>query len=666
LQFVRSSFHYVKKIFAIISAAVFISFLHGNVLAQSSIDSLIKQIEKQHDTTKIKILTDYCWTNRNKKPREALEAGEKALRLANSLTDTKSIAKVYNLIGVVYRNLGHYDKAIGSYKNALKISETAKDSIQIAYSNNNIGGLYRLEGNNTLALEYILRALKIFENRKNKTGIAFCTINIGLIYRRQQNFTKALEYLNYTLKLREEINDRQGKALALNLIAEILFERGDINSALKYYLEVEKEYSAVDDKKGLAATWGGIGGVYYVQKDYTRALEYRTKALELSNKINYLEGKIANNSKIGLVYARLGNYSKAEENLSNALKLAQNVQEINSKIDCYKTFVEYNELRKRYPLAIEYMRKYQALKDSVSKQDNIAMVAEMESVYKAEKAERENALLMKDIEREKTQQNYIVVIAFLIIVLMLFTYSRYYSKKNANRKLLELNTVKDKLFRIIAHDLKNPFGVILGFTEILANDYNELSDHERIELITDIDKASKQTYKLLENLLYWSNTQIGGLEYSPTQFDLLDTIKQTFMLYDSIAKNKNIELATDLNQNLNVFCDQDMIRTVLRNLVFNGIKFSNNGGKVIVRVNQNDVETKVAVEDTGIGISEDKLKKLFTLDNISSTDGTAAEKGTGLGLILCKELVHKNGGEITVTSKENKGSSFVFTIPNKN
>jgi signal transduction histidine kinase len=322
-------------------------------------------------------------------------------------------------------------------------------------------------------------------------------------------------------------------------------------------------------------------------------------------------------------------------------------------------------MKKNYPVAIEYMKKYQALKDSVNKQDNIAMITEMEAVYKAEKAERENALLTKDIEKEKTQRDYLIIIAVLVVVLSLITYSRYHSKKIANTKLRELNTVKDKFFGIIAHDLKNPFNVILGYTEILLDEYDKLNDEEKLELVNQIDKSSKQTYRLLENLLIWSRAQIGGIEYNPKKFDLSDIVNQIFMLFDSVARNKKIQLETNNKDKFEVFGDEEMIRTVIRNLVFNGIKFTNNGGKVSVLTEKTNRHIKVTVEDNGIGISKDRITQLFSLNNISTTEGTASEKGTGLGLVLCKELVNKNGGEISVFSDEGKGSRFIFTIPSK-
>lgn len=643
---------------------VLIFLISGSFLiAQTKYDSLLTNIKSQPDTSKVKTLLDFCWKNRSKSPQQSLASGEEALRISQALKDLKLQARAYNLIGVVYRNLGKYERAIASYKSALRISESIQDSTQIAYSCNNIGGLYRLEGNNTIALEYILRALKLFERRGDKTGMAFCTINIGLIYRRQQNYIKALEYLNFTLKLREEINDRAGKALALNLIAEIYSERGDLNRALEYYLEVEKEYTVVDDKKGLAAAWGGLGDIYYAKKDYTKALLYRNKALELSKRINYLEGLINDYGSLALIYAKQGKYSKGNEFISEAIKVAQGFKEIYSQMELNKYLSEFNEIKKDYPLAISYLKKYQSLKDSANRLDNIAMVAEMEAVHRVETTEKENAILMKDIEAEREQRNNWIVITLLLIVIAIITYNRYHSKKIANKKLQQLNATKDRFFRIIAHDLKNPFSIIFGYTETLISEFDRLDEDEKLRLLNDMDKTSKQTYRLLENLLYWSQSQTGRMEFHPENFDLCELIKQTFSLVDGAAKNKNIELVTNVNEPTEIYGDEQMVRLILRNLVTNGIKFTKSGGSVSVQLVSSDGTNTISVEDTGVGIAEDKMEKLFKIENVTKSEGTAGEKGTGLGLMLCKEFVEKHGGTIKVESQVDKGSKFIFTLP---
>ncbi len=635
------------------------------LLSQNKFDSLIEKYKDKPDTVKARILNEFCWNNRNKTPQLALKAGEEALKIAQSINNKKLQAKSLNLMGVVYRNLGNYDKSLNYYKNALRIAEAVNDSNQIAYSYNNIGGLFRLEGNNKLALENILKALNVFERLNDKAGMAFCTINIGLIYSRQQNYIKALEYLNRTITLRDEINDKAGRALALNLIAEVYFEQEQIDLALDYFKEVEKEYTAVDDKKGLAATWAGFGRVYYFKKEYLKAETNIQRALELARKISYLEGQITCLNYLGLINAQLGNFSKADDSFQKALKIAVSTKEIYNKISCYKYLTQYYEIKKDFKNALLYTKKYTVLRDSVLNQENIAFVNEMESVNKTERAEKLNSILIKDIELERKQRNYFIIIALLVIILAIITYNRYHSKKIANVKLQELNAMKDKFFGIIAHDLKNPFNAIFGFTEILLNEFDGLSDEEKLKMIHEIDRSSKNTYKLLENLLYWSISQTGRMEFSPAIINLTEIIKQTFAVFESSAKNKNISLVTNAPEILEVFCDIEMIKTVFRNLVSNGLKFTGKGGIVSIKTRRINGTEEITIEDTGVGISDEDKEKLFKIENVSTSKGTDGERGTGLGLILCKEFIERNGGTIWVESETGKGSRFIFTIPSK-
>lgn len=633
------------------------------LIAQANLDSLMKSISGKPDSTRARILNDYAWTNRSKDPHAALKSTEEALKIGQKINNKSLQARSLNLMGVVHRNLGNYDKSINVYRNALRLAEESKDSIQIAYSNNNIGGIYRLEGNNALALEYILKALNVFEKLGSKEGMSFCTINIGLIYRRQGNYIKALEYLNYTLRLREEIKDRPGRALALNLIAEVHFDIGELNLALKYYYEVEKEYKVVDDKKGIAATWGGIAAVYYEQKYFEKALQYRQKSLELSTEINYLEGRVHNHINLGLIFAQLKNFKQADIEFAEALKIANSMKEIYVQIDAFKHFAKYNELKKNYKDALFYFQRYTALKDSVMKQENVALLAEMEAVYKAERAEKENSVLLKDLELKEKQRNYLIVIVFLIFVMVIIVYSRYYSKKIANKKLEDLNAVKDTFFRLIAHDLKTPFNAIFGYTEILKEDFSELSDDEKLKYIDSIGNAAKQNYQLLENLLIWSQSHAGRLEFNPSRINLKSNILEVKELLIPAAKNKEIDLIVECDDNLLLYADLQMLTTVFRNLVSNAIKFTYPRGKVTVKAIEEQKYVKVMVIDTGMGMNEETKQKLFKLNEIITYNGTQGERGTGLGLILCKEFIQLHKGDIWVESEPGNGSRFIFTIP---
>jgi PAS domain S-box-containing protein len=240
------------------------------------------------------------------------------------------------------------------------------------------------------------------------------------------------------------------------------------------------------------------------------------------------------------------------------------------------------------------------------------------------------------------------------------------SLKKANVQLEQLNATKNKFFSIIAHDLKNPFQAIFGFSELLQRNFEDFDDTQKMELLNMIKASSESAYNLLENLLQWARTQTDRIKYSPADIDLAELIEQNIALSQGSAENKHITLVSNVNGKSLAFADKNMINLVLRNLISNAIKFTNDGGVVTVQCSaeeKNKQMVSVSISDTGIGISSDNIKKLFRIDEYFSTSGTAGESGTGLGLIICKEFVEKNKGIIHIDSELEVGTTFTFTLP---
>lgn len=233
----------------------------------------------------------------------------------------------------------------------------------------------------------------------------------------------------------------------------------------------------------------------------------------------------------------------------------------------------------------------------------------------------------------------------------------------SEQKLKEINASKDKFFSIIAHDLKSPFLSLMGYSEILSNEYDSLTEEEKKESISSIFRLSNNSYKLLENLLQWSRMQIGKIEFIPEPFNLLYELTPALLLLSQTAKNKNITIQNDIGRKTFVTADKNMINTIVRNLVSNAIKFCNKGGKIIISSKDLENFVEISVIDNGVGIDVSQIKDLFNIDKNMSTKGTANESGTGLGLLLCKEMVEKHGGTLNVRSELQKGSEFKFTIP---
>lgn len=232
-----------------------------------------------------------------------------------------------------------------------------------------------------------------------------------------------------------------------------------------------------------------------------------------------------------------------------------------------------------------------------------------------------------------------------------------------NEQLRELNASKDKFFSIIAHDLKTPFSALLGFTRAVADSSVNFSPDEMNEIFIDLRKSAENLYALLENLLSWSRIQKGVMEHQPDHIDLHELVMQNVTLFTPNTMQKQITLLNSLKKETFAYADHNMVDTVIRNLLSNALKFTDTNGKVEVSATQDDQFVEVSVTDTGVGIREEDIPKLFRIDVKYKNIGTAGEEGTGLGLNLCKDLVEKNGGKIWVESEVGKGTTFRFTLP---
>jgi len=232
----------------------------------------------------------------------------------------------------------------------------------------------------------------------------------------------------------------------------------------------------------------------------------------------------------------------------------------------------------------------------------------------------------------------------------------------SEKTLRDLNVSKDKLFSIIAHDLKSPFQPLIGLTDILSEDYNSLSEEERENFIKEINKTIKNQYKLVENLLDWSRIQTGRMEFTPEKINLSECIDSNIDILNANAANKNIAFSNNVNSNIYVIADLSMLNSILQNLISNAIKFSFPQGLVTVSAKIKDGKVETSIEDNGVGITDSDMKKIFKIDIQHTTNGTAQEKGTGLGLIICKELIEKSGGRIWAESKITTGTIFTFSL----
>jgi len=238
--------------------------------------------------------------------------------------------------------------------------------------------------------------------------------------------------------------------------------------------------------------------------------------------------------------------------------------------------------------------------------------------------------------------------------------------KESETLLIELNATKDKFFNIVAHDLKNPFTSLLGASELLFQNIDQLDEENIRKLAIILNDSAKSGYAILQNLLDWSRSQTGLLKINPEHINLKSLVDENILNQELFSSNKEIEIHSEINEDIYIFADKNMINTVLRNLISNALKFSYRKGRIIIKALMNENEIVLSVKDFGIGIPGENMAKLFRIDSKFSLPGTENEQGTGLGLKLSREFVEKQGGKIWVKSRVGEGSEFMFSIPLKN
>ncbi len=272
-------------------------------------------------------------------------------------------------------------------------------------------------------------------------------------------------------------------------------------------------------------------------------------------------------------------------------------------------------------------------------------------------------------ETDRWIDNVITLIysSYLIYLIIRFVHKNYtlerFKVEKSEIRLHQLNADKDRFISILGHDLKNPFNNILGFSEVLTNEIDSLNKDEINDIAKNIYKSAQITNKLLEDILTWARTQQGKIPFNPQILNLTDICKNVVDVLKPNADAKNITINYSAPDWTNIFSDIDMVKTVLRNLVSNAIKFTNNGGAININAEENPGFVTISVTDNGIGIAPGDLAKLFDISEVITTKGTAKETGTGLGLLLCKDFVEKHGGKIWLESEVGKGSDFKFTLP---
>ena len=534
---------------------------------------------------------------------KALSNFQQSLLMSNELKDTLRICNSLTNIGLVYTALKEYKSALSNFEKVLDIATKLKDTYYIASSLNKISNLYTILQKYKLSLKYNLRALELLNKKKNKEFSAYVTTDIGETYKKLDN----------------------------------------MNMALKYF-----------------------GDAYLLSKGFED---------------KFLESHILFN--IGDIYINKKNFDKAKEYLDNAEKIATVVENKETLKDIYESFSKYYSETKDYQNALVYYKQFKEITDSIYTKESSDKIAELQVKFDIQEKDNENEILRQKTEIQQLAihkqiylRNTFIYISIIITLLVIFIFYRYWLKHRANRTLTQKNefiniqknelqeayNTKDRLFSIITHDLKNPFGSLVSLCGFLEENYYTLNDDHKFSAVQSLKRSIINVNELLINLTDWLNSKIDNLKLEKTDFNLNVIIESVLNIYSSQAEQKSIDLQMHLHKKFYVFGDERIIKTVLRNLIDNALKFTPVQGKIDINAIEDKDKIIVAVKDTGVGIDEADKDKLFNLGATFTTEGTHYEKGGGLGLILSKEFIEKNEGKIWFESEIGKGSTFYFTL----
>lgn len=553
------------------------------------------------------------------------------------------IAEQYNSIGAYFYSIGDYENGLKYYLFSLDIRKKLQDTSGIAYCLNNIGNVYYAKNQRDLSLETYLEALNYAKLTSDKKILSIVLNNVGAEYAFLEDYEKALDYHFQAVELKKELNNEMSLAVTYMSIGSIYKAMEDYVKARNYYDIALVIFKAKNSKYYQAKMLNQIAGLFNAQIIYDSALFYLYSSLDISLEINSLSLLEDNYWGLSTIYDSLNNSSKS----------------------------------------LEFLQKYQAVHDTLFNEQSDKRIKDLQIKYETEKKEQENLILTNQIEietlksdRRRNLMYFFVIISMLLLVSALLIFNRYNVKQKLSKLLTEKNiklleseqnlmteiNTKDKFFSIIAHDLKSPLSSLTLVSEMLDDNLTDFSVEQLKYYINSISLTTSGLFNLVENLLNWARSQAGRVVVNLQSVNVYEIVTKLVELQSVSANKKNIEIINLVNEDTTVKADINLLTLILRNLVANALKFTDEGGKVTISTNSIDNQIFIEVKDTGIGISKEDQEKLFRIDINTKEIGNSAEKGTGLGLILCKEFTEKMNGKIWAESELGKGTKFCVEL----
>ena len=718
---------FLQKIFAHLAVTMVACLWCSHVAVAQKIDSLKMAIVEYHrdDTTAVNILIEianiYKATNRD----SMKAAASKALVLAEKNKFNTGIGTALYLTGVANAIENKNDTALIYYNRALSVFHKAGLTDKECMTLYNINVSYYHQNKLDLALTTLKTCIDLAEKTHNYQRTCRALLGMGDIYRDKADYSGALNTYLKALSLYEKNNFIPGIAETYRDIADIYSLLGNFPKALEYLNKSNAIYKTSDDIQAVIVNYTSVGSIYGQMKDYTNSLIAYKAGLHLADSTNnhlrkevcyidigeiysalgLLDSALAaynagikecelSQDKMGWVYAQrgLGAALVKKGKITEGIKYLIEAYSFVKKEDIKREVVETSlllsnayEKNKDYANALKYHQIYHSYFDTLFNESNEKKVQQLQFDYELEKKEGQIGLLEKEklAKQAKLYKQRGILwglgsgIALLVVIIYLLSRSRMKEKKTQQitlqqkneiqqqaTKLEELNNFKDKTFSVLSHDMRGPLNAFTATMTML--DEESISKEEFAEIKPELNKQLNSLNILLDNLLKWSKSHMqGDAGVNPEQLNIYKITQENIDLVQSSASRKQITITNSMPEHTAAFADKGQVDIVIRNLINNALKFTNNGGRIDLSAKEVDNSIEIYVSDDGVGMTPEQQKKLFIIAPEKSTYGTGGEKGIGLGLLLCYEFIKANNGDIRVTSEVGKGSTFVVTLPRK-
>ena len=607
---------------------------------------------------------------------------EKALSIFRNAKDLRGEAKTLNIIAGLYYQMGRYTKALAYFRSSLSLRERLKDEPGMGAVFINMGNLHSDLGDYVGSIEYYFKGLRVFEKIGDEINTSLTLSNIASTYTDLGKYKEAEEYNSRSLKINEKNGNQRGIMQNLLNIGIICNAQERHHEALSYFMKAAAVAEASKDHYWTYLCKENIGRAYTTLKQPDKAFPYFRECLEAAEASGETTGIISGKTGMARILLLRKQPAQAIALLQDAYKLAEEEHNIPAIWEISGQLAEGYEQTGDLRRSLEYYKTYMRYHDSLRHDTAKQQTARLQFDYQMQQKEDRIKLLEQDrlIARKTFQQQRIIVIglsAGLIIVLTMTTVLYHHRKKlkqsrkevllrkEAIRKqaerLEEMNDFKDKVISILSHDMRSPLNAVQGTLPLL--EAGIITPEEFNEIRKEMDDQLTSIQTLIDNLVLWSKGNIENEYRQWEKINLHELISRNLELFRTSAARKNITMANEVMPGSLLEGNPNEIDAICRNLIGNAIKFTPAGGSVTVSAQEAETELTLSVTDTGIGMSREQLEKLQANQLKQHTYGTSGEKGSGLGLILCKEFIRKHGGTLTIESKVGEGSRFSVTLP---